>query len=109
MRGIVNQHSYCIEFTSECMTSSSVELCGVRGMKKSHPFSLVEEAVRWRVLDQTAEEVRAREADLPADELEAAIDEAVRDVRADARVASDLGRREPVKGPEKHVLHLRRL
>lgn len=55
---------------------------GARGMKKGDLSRFVEEAVRWRVLEETAEEVRARNEDLPADELEAAIDDAVREVRA---------------------------
>lgn len=58
---------------------------GARGMKKGDLSRFVEEAVRWRVLEETAEEVRARNEDLSAEELEAAIDEAVRDVRAEMR------------------------
>ncbi|HQT89816.1 MULTISPECIES: ribbon-helix-helix domain-containing protein [Acidiphilium] len=48
-----------------------------RGMKKGDLSKFIEEAVKWRVLDQTMADVRGRFADMPADELEAMIDEAV--------------------------------
>ena len=48
-----------------------------RGMKKGDLSKFIEDAVRWRVLDQTVTEVRAGFADLPPDELQAMIDEAV--------------------------------
>ena len=48
-----------------------------RGMKKGDLSKFIEEAVKWRVLDQTIEEVRTKFDDLPPDELEALIDEAV--------------------------------
>ncbi len=48
-----------------------------RGMKKGDLSKFIEEAVKWRVLDQTIAEVRAKFADVPADELESLIDEAV--------------------------------
>jgi len=53
-----------------------------RGMKKGDLSKFIEEAVKWRVLDQTIAEVRSKFADMPAEELEAAIGEAVAAVRA---------------------------
>jgi hypothetical protein len=48
-----------------------------RGMKKGDLSKFIEEAVKWRVLDQTMTEVRNKFADMPAAELESLIDEAV--------------------------------
>ena len=48
-----------------------------RGLKKGDLSKFVEDAVKWRVLDQTIAEARAKFADLPAEELQAIIDEAV--------------------------------
>jgi hypothetical protein len=48
-----------------------------RGMKKGDLSKFIEEAVKWRVLDQTMAEVRGKFADMPPAELEALIDEAV--------------------------------
>jgi len=48
-----------------------------RGMKKGDLSKFIEEAVKWRVLDQTVAEARGKFADLPSDELEALIGEAV--------------------------------
>jgi hypothetical protein len=55
-----------------------------RGMKKGDLSKFIEEAVKWRVLDQTIAEARSKFADLPPDELEALLAEAV----AAARVPS---------------------
>ncbi len=54
-----------------------------RGMKKGDLAKFVEEAVRWRVLDQTVAQTKARNAKVPAAEVEAAIDEALEAVRAE--------------------------
>ena len=40
-----------------------------RGLKKGDLSKFVEDAVRWRVLDQTITEVRGKFADLPPEEL----------------------------------------
>ena len=48
-----------------------------RGMKKGDLSKFIEDAVRWRVLDQTVAEARAGFADLPPDELQTLLDEAV--------------------------------
>jgi hypothetical protein len=52
-----------------------------RGMKKGDLSKFIEEAVKWRVLDQTIVEVRSKFADMPAAELESLIDEAITAVR----------------------------
>ncbi len=48
-----------------------------RGMKKGDLSKFIEEAVKWRVLDQTMAEARSKFADLPPDALQSIIDEAV--------------------------------
>lgn len=55
-----------------------------RGMKKGDLSRFIEEAVRWRVLDQTIADVRSRFADLPPEELQSMIDEATLAVREPA-------------------------
>ena len=54
-----------------------------RGMKKGDLSKFIEEAVKWRVLDQTVTEVRSKFADIPPVELETLIDEAVAAARED--------------------------
>ncbi len=53
------------------------------GMRKGDLSKFVEEAVRWRVLDKAVAKAKAQNAKVPAEELQAAIDEAVRAVRAE--------------------------
>ena len=48
-----------------------------RGLKKGGLSKFIEEAVKWRLLDQTVAEARSKFADLPSEELQATIDEAV--------------------------------
>ena len=48
-----------------------------RGMKKGDLSKFIEEAVKWRVFDQTVAEVRGKFADLSPDELETLINESV--------------------------------
>lgn len=55
-----------------------------RGMKKGDLSKFIEEAVRWRVFDQTLTDVRSKFADVPTEELEALIDDAVAAVRKDS-------------------------
>jgi hypothetical protein len=52
-----------------------------RGLKKGDLSKFVEDAVRWRVLDQTITEVRGKFADLPPEELESLIEEAISSAR----------------------------
>jgi hypothetical protein len=54
-----------------------------RGMKKGDLSKFIEEAVKWRVLDQTMTEARSKFGDMPAAERESLIDEAVAAVRKD--------------------------
>ena len=56
---------------------------GARGMKKGDLSKFIEDAVRWRVLEQTVAETKARNANVPLREIESAIDEAVAAVRAE--------------------------
>ncbi len=48
-----------------------------RGMKKGDLSKFIEDAVRWRVFDQTLAEVREKFSDIPEGELSALIEEAV--------------------------------
>ena len=61
---------------------------GAQGMKKGDLSRFVEEAVRWRVLDRTVQRLKDRNQDLPAEELEALIDEAVAEARKGTRSAA---------------------
>jgi hypothetical protein len=54
-----------------------------RGMKKGDLTKFVEEAVRWRVFDQTVADTKARNAAVPAEEIDSAIEEALVTVRAE--------------------------
>jgi hypothetical protein len=58
---------------------------GSQGMKKGDLSKFVEEAVRWRVFHRTVQDIKARNADADPDELQALIDEAVAEVRAERR------------------------
>ena len=58
---------------------------GAQGMKKGDLSRFVEEAVRWRVLDQTVEGLRQDNADVPAEELDALIEESLSEGRAERR------------------------
>jgi hypothetical protein len=55
-----------------------------RGMKKGDLSKFIGEAVKWRVLDQTLAEVRGKFSDMPPDELETLIDEAVASAREES-------------------------
>jgi len=54
---------------------------GAQGLKKGALSKFIEDAVKWRLLDQTVNEVRQAFADVPPDELQNMIDEAVVSVR----------------------------
>jgi hypothetical protein len=55
---------------------------GAQGMKKGDISKFIEEAVRWRIFHQVVGEAREAFADVPPDELQKMIDEAVKDVRS---------------------------
>ena len=54
---------------------------GSQGMRKGDLSKFIEDAVRWRMFDRTVQEVKARHADIPVEELQEAIDEACAAVR----------------------------
>ena len=58
---------------------------GSQGFKKGALSKFVEDAVKWRLFDQTVSEVRDAFADVPADELNDIINEAVTNVRNEKR------------------------
>ncbi len=58
---------------------------GAQGMKKGDLSKFIEEAVRWRVLQRTIQDIRARNADADTDEIQRIVDEAVSEVRAERR------------------------
>ena len=59
-----------------------------RGLKKGDLSKFIEEAVKWRVLEQTMAEARGKFADMPPEELASLIDEAASAARkANARSA----------------------
>ncbi|MGH9621571.1 MAG: ribbon-helix-helix domain-containing protein, partial [Bryobacteraceae bacterium] len=53
------------------------------GMGRDDLSKFVEDAVRWRVLDEAVAQTKAANANVPPEELEAAIDEAVQAVRSE--------------------------
>ena len=48
-----------------------------RGMKQDDLSKFIEDAVKWRVFDQTMAEARSKFADLPPKALDSLLDEAV--------------------------------
>lgn len=54
---------------------------GARGSRKGDLSKFIEEAVRWRMLDESMQQAREGFADLSADELQNLVDEAVTAVR----------------------------
>ena len=76
---------------------------GARGMKKGDLSKFIEEAVRWRILSRTVHDIKARNAKTDVNGLQAIVDDAVREVRADLvsrkRAA---GKGAPGKRAQKH-------
>ena len=58
---------------------------GAQGLKKGALSKFIEDAVRWRLFDETVQQARERFADIPPQEIEALIDEAVQVARKDMR------------------------
>jgi len=58
---------------------------GAQGMKKGDLSKFIEEAVRWRVLQRTIQDIRARNTNADPDEIQRVVDEAVAEVRAERR------------------------
>jgi len=59
-----------------------------QGMKRTELSKFVEEAVCWRVLEATVQKIRERNKDVPEEEIQTAIDEAVATARSDRRKRS---------------------
>ena len=59
----------------------------LKGFKKGDLSSFVEEAVRWRVFDQTLTEARSGFDDLQVDEAQNMLEEALAEVRAEGLAA----------------------
>ena len=53
-----------------------------QGMREGDLSGFIEDAVRWRMFDSAVHAVKARHADIPPEDLRAAIDEACRPTRA---------------------------
>jgi hypothetical protein len=60
-------------------------LLAQRGLKKGDLSKFIEDAVRWRVFDQTLAETRAEFADLTPEALQDLINEATEAVRNETR------------------------
>ena len=58
---------------------------GAQGARKGDLSKFIEEAVRWRVLHRSIEDIRARNAGGDVDEIQSIVDEAVGEVRAERR------------------------
>jgi hypothetical protein len=58
---------------------------GSQGMKKGDLSKFIEEAVRWRLFHRSVQNIKARNAGSDPDELQAAIDETISEVRAERR------------------------
>jgi len=56
---------------------------GAQGLKKGALSKFIEESVRWRVFHQTVNRARERFADIPANQLQNEIDNAVEAVRTE--------------------------
>ena len=65
---------------------------GSHGMKKGELSKFIEQAVRSHVFHRTVQDIKARNAGTDPDEMQALIDDAVREVRAERRA-----KREPAK------------
>jgi len=66
-----------------------------RGMKKGDLSRFIEEAVKWRVFDQTLAEARAEFADLAPEDAQDLINEATDAVRRDMRETFAAAGKEP--------------
>jgi len=56
---------------------------GSRGMKKGDLSKFIEQAVRAQVFHRTVQDIKARNAGTDPDEIQALVDDAVREVRAE--------------------------
>ncbi|HYL85270.1 MAG TPA: ribbon-helix-helix domain-containing protein [Candidatus Angelobacter sp.] len=58
---------------------------GAQGMKKGDLSKFIEEAVRWRIFNRTVQDIKSRNDNTDPDELQAIIDAALREARAERR------------------------
>ncbi len=56
-------------------------ILGAQAMKKDDLSRFVEDAVRWRIFDRNVQTLKDRFQNIPVEEVEAAINEAVQEVR----------------------------
>lgn len=63
-----------------------------QGMKKGDLSKFIEDAVCWRVLQRTIQDIWARNADVDPDEIQRIVDDAVSDVRAERRAKQKTGK-----------------
>ncbi len=59
---------------------------GSQGMKKGDLSKFIEQAVRAHVFHRTVQDIKARNADTDPDEMQALIDNTVREARTERRV-----------------------
>lgn len=72
-----------------------------RGFKKGDLSTFVEEAVRWRVFDQTLSQARAGFEELDAPEAQSLLDEALSQVRAEGLAAGRYDNFKPRKATKR--------
>ena len=66
---------------------------GSQGMKKGDLSKFIEDAVLWRVLQRTIEDIRERNAGADPDEIQRIVDEAVCEVRVERRAKEKVDQR----------------
>lgn len=59
---------------------------GSQGMKKGDLSKFIEEAVRWRVFSRTVQDIKARNSGVDPNDIQALVDAAVSEVRAERYV-----------------------
>ncbi len=77
--------SEAIRWTIEVSKETDLDLrriLGAQGMKKGDLSKFVEDAVRWRIFDRNVQSLKDRFQDVPAGKVEAAINDAVQEIRA---------------------------
>ena len=69
---------------------------GSQGMKKGDLSKFIEQAVRAYVFHRSVQDIKSRNAGTDPDEMQALIDDAVSEVRAERRAKGDAGDRKSV-------------
>lgn len=65
---------------------------GTQGMKNGDLSKFIEGAVRWRVFQCTVRDIKRRNANTGAGDVQHIVDDAIREVRAERRAKSSLAR-----------------